>query len=677
MCVISFPSTSRLLLTLVILLCISYVAQAQEPRSDSTTRRNSPSGKILDDSTKQVYGPETSRYLLESDLLNNRDTTYAVDSVLDNIHNYNYVNRSGNRYVDLGNLGTALRPVFYTPPAQIGTYFGVNAYSSYAFAPETIKYYDTKSPYTTLRYVQGGLFQQLLNVSHSRNINARWNVGFDYQRLVSAKQYAYQNREERQADHHSVVVYTRWISEDSAYHVLVHFSHLNHVLNDQGGLRPSAVTANRPETLLKDFSENGLSQLSPALGGAQQVRSQDFRNHWHVYHQYKFGNGLQAYHIFDRQTQRYDYQDLNLGYSDSTLSATRRFFYPDAFPNNSWKYYYSDTATRDRIRYVLYENRVGLKGTFRGWDYRLYARRRDFSATYSGGYATFLGTPYPNPTNTFYQETRLRRSENFLGAWGQYRFRKNIKLYAEGEYLLFRDYKLSGTFESPWFKAGYLSMLYSPTLVQQRISGNHFRWDNDLKTISVNQLFGQLNLKYKSLYFEPSVTIMNLANYVYFDQNVSPQQSTPFQIVNLGATLAFHGKVFHAVNQAVFTQTTTDANVIRMPQWFLNVRWYAEGYLFKKALYMQLGFDAHYKSDYYADAYMPAIGQFHLQDNFLVRGYPVVDVFANARVGRVRIVAKMSHVNQGLVFGDGYFTTPYYPGQRRTFGFGVIWPLFD
>ncbi len=669
--VISRQPISRLLSILFVFLWMSLAAHAQipgnrqTPSSDPAAGRGSKSGSILDDSTKQVYGPETSRYLTENDLLNNRDTTYAVDSTLDNIHNYNFVNRFGNRYVDLGNLGTALRPVFYTPPPQIGTYFGMNAYSPYLITPENVKYYDTKSPYTYIRYVQGGQFQQLLNVSHTRNINPRWNVGLDYQRITAAKQYGYATRGDGHTSSYALVLHTRWISADSNYHILAHFSHLNHRINEQGGLLDS-LSAN-PDAMLVDYEENGSSQLPPTLGVAG---SNDFRTNWHVFHQYKFGNGFQVYHVFDRQVQRYSYNDFNNQY-DTYFNFRRTYFYPDVIKNDSLRYYFADDSTRDKQRYVLYENRFGLKGKYQGWDYRLYVRRRDFSVNYSG--------TYPATTNTPYQDVRIRRGETFLGAWGQYRFRKNIKLYAEGEYLLFRDYKISATFESPWFRAGYLSMLYSPTLAQQRMSTNHYRWDNDFKNISVNQLFGQLNLKYKSLSFEPSAIISNLANYVYFSQDTiaMPKQSSPFQIINLGATLAFHGKVFHAINQVVFTQTTNNLNVIRMPKWFINARWYAEGYLFKKALYMQIGVDAHYKSDYYADAYMPAIGQFYLQDNFLVKGYPILDVFANARVGRVRLFAKMSHANQGFVFGNGYFPSAYYPGQRRAFGFGVIWPLFD
>ncbi|MDJ1481471.1 putative porin [Cytophagaceae bacterium YF14B1] len=673
----SLQALSRLLYKLVLLLFIGYVAQAQVPGgkggplSGSKDRKSRTGSSILDDSTKQVYGPETSRFLLENDLLTNRDTTYAIDTLLENIHNYNFVNRYNNRYVDLGNLGTAIRPVFYTPPAQIGTYFGMNVYDLYALTPDKIKYYDTKSPYTYLKYVQGGLYQQLLNLGHSRNINSRWNIGFDFQRLTSGKQYGYTERSERQVDHYGVSAYTRWISSDSAYHILAHFSHQNHWVNEQGGILNTLGTDQ--STLLDNFAENAVSQLVPAISGnppTQMVRGNDYRNNWHIYHQYKFGNGFQVYHIFDRQTQRYDYYDNDNTYSEyASVRGAGNYFYPDVSPSDTaYRYYFSDDTTHDVMRYIVYENRIGLKGKYQGWDYRLYARRRDFKATYTGLYTT---------TNTEYNPVTYKKGETFLGAWGQYSFKKNIKLYAEAEFLLFRDYKLSGTFESPWFKVSYLSMLYSPTVVQQRMYSNHFRWSNDFSPVSVNQLSGQLTLKYKALTFEPSASISNLANYIYLDQDIKPQQSSAFQIFNVGVSLNLHGKIFHTENQVVFTQTTNNVNVIRMPQWFINSRWYAEGFLFRKALFMQIGIDAHYKSDYYANAYMPAIAQFYLQDEFLVKGYPVIDVFANARVGRVRLFVKMSHINQGLVFGNGYFTTPYYPGQRRTLGFGVLWPLFD
>jgi len=61
----------------------------------------------------------------------------------------------------------------------------------------------------------------------------------------------------------------------------------------------------------------------------------------------------------------------------------------------------------------------------------------------------------------------------------------------------------------------------------------------------------------------------------------------------------------------------------------------------------------------------------------VLRAYPLFEVFANARINRVRLFAKFAHVNQGLVYGNGYFISPYFPGQPRTLAFGANWLLFD
>jgi Putative porin len=83
----------------------------------------------LDDSTSVVYGPTSTKYFLEEDVFNNRKRLYNIDTTIDGIHNYNFVQRYKNLYQDLGNIGTAIRPVFYKAPEQIGTLLGYDAFS--------------------------------------------------------------------------------------------------------------------------------------------------------------------------------------------------------------------------------------------------------------------------------------------------------------------------------------------------------------------------------------------------------------------------------------------------------------------------------------------------------------------------------------------------------------------
>jgi hypothetical protein len=195
-------------------------------------------------------------------------------------------------------------------------------YDLYAYTPDKIKYYDTKSPYSSLYYVQGGLLQQMLLVDFSRNIRPNWNAGFNYQRITAPKQFGTPNREDRQTDHQSIAFYTRYFNKDSTYQILAHFSHLNHGMINQGGIVQEVTDSSRKDSLFDYQDEESILKNSI---------SRDYRNHYHIYHQYAFARGFQVYHIFDRQRHVYDYRDLNLnvtGENANNLEQTENPFIP-------------------------------------------------------------------------------------------------------------------------------------------------------------------------------------------------------------------------------------------------------------------------------------------------------------------------------------------------------------
>ena len=90
----------------VFLMIVSLELLAQD---QPAKRRGS---QVIDDSTKQVYGPKTSRYYFEKDVFLNRQTFYFIDTVIRDFHNFSYVQRNQNVYQDLGNIGTSIRPIF-------------------------------------------------------------------------------------------------------------------------------------------------------------------------------------------------------------------------------------------------------------------------------------------------------------------------------------------------------------------------------------------------------------------------------------------------------------------------------------------------------------------------------------------------------------------------------------
>src|SRR3982751_5749662 len=100
------------------------MAQQEPPRRAGSS--------ILDDTTRNVYGPKTSRWTTQQDLFENRPNYQPLDTVLTNYHRWTYVQRFNNFYKDLGVMGTALSPIFpVVPSTTIGANSGCTAYEPY------------------------------------------------------------------------------------------------------------------------------------------------------------------------------------------------------------------------------------------------------------------------------------------------------------------------------------------------------------------------------------------------------------------------------------------------------------------------------------------------------------------------------------------------------------------
>ena len=92
---------------LILLLCAG-VSRVHAQDDEISTRKGS---RIVDDTTKQIYGPNTSRYFYESDIFFNRERIHPIDTLIRNFHRFTYVQQNNNLYQDLGNIGTAIQPV--------------------------------------------------------------------------------------------------------------------------------------------------------------------------------------------------------------------------------------------------------------------------------------------------------------------------------------------------------------------------------------------------------------------------------------------------------------------------------------------------------------------------------------------------------------------------------------
>jgi hypothetical protein len=209
-------------------------------------------------------------------------------------------------------------------------------------------------------------------------------------------------------------------------------------------------------------------------------------------------------------------------------------------------------------------------------------------------------------------------------------------------------------------------------------SSNHFIWRNDFDNITETTIIGQYINPPGKLNVRASYTLLD--KYVYFDTLALAAQD-PGIISILGLTIEKNlilGR-WHFINQ-VAIQTSDKENVLPLPTVLLHqTTFFQHNFHFKKTngdLLTQWGFDLFYHTPYRGYAYMPATGQFHLQDEKNIGNYPFLDVFINIKLKRTRFFLKYEHVTSGLL-GENYFTILHHPMNQRVFKFGLSWTFYD
>jgi hypothetical protein len=177
--------------------------------------------------------------------------------------------------------------------------------------------------------------------------------------------------------------------------------------------------------------------------------------------------------------------------------------------------------------------------------------------------------------------------------------------------------------------------------------------------------------------FDIGVVYQNVKNFIYFNELAVPEQ-TSLGIQNISAFIHKDILLFKhlGINAKYNYQNSSYQAIVSVPNHVINGALYYQGNLFKRALQIQIGFNAQYFSSFYGYAYMPMTNQYYVQTTKTVGDYPYVDFFLNARIKPVRIFVKIDHVTQGLL-GGNYSLTPGYLQNDRAFKFGVNWLFFD
>ncbi|MCR5014872.1 MAG: putative porin [Bacteroidales bacterium] len=212
----------------------------------------------------------------------------------------------------------------------------------------------------------------------------------------------------------------------------------------------------------------------------------------------------------------------------------------------------------------------------------------------------------------------------------------------------------------------------SPTWFETSYYSNHFRWDNDFHAST--HLSFDLHYHYKS--FQVGARQTSINDFIYFNQEARPAQNDGFiSVSEIYGTYAYSMERFK-VEGFVSMNMVSDEAVMRLPTFLGKLRFSYAQPIFKKAAILQPIISVQYFTKYYADAYMPALRTFYLQDDVLIGNFPFIDLALAINVKQADIYVQYSNIFL-LTGNHDSFIAPHYPMRDSRIFIGINWRLFN
>jgi hypothetical protein len=593
-------------------------------------------------------GPLVS-YLQEAQYFSEDSLRYfPLDTLLKGVQNYNPAYYTGYGYRFLGNLGSAASPFQYAPLRRPGLHPGIRQLDLYGISSSSIRYYAARKRFTDIYYITGSNREQLLELTHSQNIRPNFNAGLHLRRMTTighlSDQVTYNS---------SLAGFVRYNTRNRRYNVLFNAIANKNENDENGGLlndsiltEGTGITRNLP---------TGLSDAYTRWKSRQYTLS-------HFYNTGLDSTGARTGAIRLRIAHSLSYTKRSFVYQDDNPLLG---FYPYVLAN--------PLRTLDTTGVRGLENRVSLIAFSKRGSAQLFVKQENME---------FLQGTKDSAGVTLVSADTLY-SSHFAGASAEQKLGSSMRV------LLKAMYGLAGYNAGDYL--GEASLVYAsdnllmagltfatqrsaPDLVMNRYFSNHFEWFNSFSKMNVQSAGAYLALPLARLYAAVDYSLVE--GYLYFGPDAKPaQHKGVINVISARLNKDFTLGNWHLDNRILFQFANPDR--IRVPSVVSYQSLYYERRLAGKPLIWQAGIDVRYTGAYYSETYMPATGQFFLQNERLIGNYPVADVFFALKVKSARLFLKGEHVNDGLLQKEPYYLVPHYPMPGLTVKLGVSWRFYD
>lgn len=550
------------------------------------------------------------------------------------------------------------------------------AYEAYTILPEDIQFYDSKQPFAQLAYRtalpthrEEDYLKALITLNESKYLSFGGMCNFIYGRGQ------YKNQSSNMVNGGLWLRYTG---------------------------KPYELNAAAMFNSYKNLENGGISDVNYILQGSNieaisiptNMNGSESKYHDYCYllnHRYRIGKYM-IDTISEDSVHAY-YQPIFVLAHGFRAEDVKRHYFESSIPsamgyaNN----FYSDDMTHDSTAYWTITNTISA------------TLDESFNKKAKFGLSAFLeyevrhyAVGYRNKTDTV---TKFKNNLHNLCAgaiWsknqGKYiKYNFNGKVYFFGErignfdvngdikgIIPFKSKKDSVEKGNMDVSAGASFSRTSPSHLYYNYYSNHFCWeDNKFVNPLTLDVHGRVNVHVAGQEISVGVGFRNLTNYIYLNDSIMPSQvDGNVQVLAVDAMLNLKAWLFHLDTKAVY-QLTSNKDALPLPDVALYSNFYFMHQFFKKVLTLQIGVSLAYHTEYYANVYVPALGQFRTQHEQLIGNYPDMNVYAIAHVKTIRLFLQYAHFNKGAFGGNNCMLMPGYPINPGTFQMGLSWNFWN
>jgi hypothetical protein len=571
---------------------------------------------------------------------------------------------------DLGNLGSPIMNLFFTPENPTGLSLGYHTFDPYRFNIDSLPYFNTTRAYSVFTYQLGSKLEQVAQIMHTQNIKPNWNFAFNYRKINSPGYYLTQRN-----NHDNFYLTSNYTSLSQHYQFNIAFVYNKEQHDENGGITSDTFLNNSSYSDRKSIPTNFQNSSYSSTRSPVTTLQRDIS--LLVNHSYTWGSIDTAYnkdstqfttqltprfriaHRMELTAQKYLYKDVrpdSIRYSD---------FFQHSFNSTDSVFIQQNWTYLDNR--ILLNGLLGKKTNQLLFNIGIGNRIDQFKTAYLTG---------SNTLNVLSNYVVGAISKEALQK-GQWEYTANTKIFLTGD--------AAGNFElnanvgkdlgANWgdIKIGVHQQLNNAPYSYTTYENQYWSRFNNFDKESTTQFYATINSE--RYHFSIGAKNYVINNYLYFDSSQSPKQySSTFNIAQICVRKLFVFGHFTLDNEIAFQQVSGGAPV-NVPAFMGRHQLAIEKYVLSNKLKIATGIEVRYHSDYYANGYTPFFNHFYYQNSYRVSNNAEASIFFNFKIKRFRAYFMIDQLQQ--LFKPNIIITEGYAAQNTMLRFGFSWALVN